>query len=200
MITNINQLDLSKRYTYADYLTWQLDEMVELIKGKVYRMSPAPGRYHQQVSANIQGPIWQYLKANPCQVFSAPFDVRLPLPQEKQTNDKIYTVVQPDICVICDASKLDYQGCNGAPDWTIEILSKSTSSKDLNEKFELYQSAGVREYWIVHPHEATILVFKLNSSGKYEALQQKPFTTGDQIPVGIFEGFHLDADEIFPED
>jgi len=200
MITDINQLDPNKRYTYADYLTWQFDEMVEIIKGKVYRMSPAPDRYHQQVSGNMYGMIWSYLRKNPCQAFSAPFDVRLPLPLTKQTNDKIDTVVQPDICVICDPSKLDHQGCNGAPDWTIEILSKSTSSKDLNEKFELYQNARVKEYWIVHPHEATILVYILDSKGKYQALQQKPFTKGDLIPVSIFEGLQLDTHEIFPED
>ena len=91
------------------------------------------------------------MRKKPCQAFSAPFDVWLPLPKNIQSNDKIDTVVQPDICVICDLEKLDNQGCNGAPDWVIEILSKATSKKDLNEKFDLYQNAGVKEYWIVHP-------------------------------------------------
>ena len=200
MIKDIKQLDFDKRYTYADYLTWQFDEMVELIKGKVYRMSPAPNRFHQQVSANLHGLIWSYLRKNPCQVFAAPFDVRLPLPHGQKKNEKIDTVVQPDICVVCDTSKLDHQGCNGAPDWVIEILSKATSKKDLNEKFELYQNAGVQEYWIVHPHEATILIYQLDKKGKYKALQQKPFVKGNQIPVGIFADLSLDADEIFPED
>ncbi len=199
MITDINQLDFDKKYSYADYLTWHFDEMVELIKGKIYRMSPAPNRFHQEVSANLHGLIWSYLRKNPCQAFSAPFDVRLPLPIEKQSNDKIDTVVQPDISVICDIDKLDNQGCNGAPDWIIEILSKATSKKDLNEKFDLYENAGVKEYWIVHPHEATILVYRLDENGKYQALQQKPYVKGNQIPVGIFPNFYLDADEIFPE-
>ena len=200
MITRFEQLDLNKRYSYADYLTWQFDEMVEIIKGKVYKMSPAPDRYHQQVSGNLYGLIWSHLRKNPCQVFSAPFDVRLPLPIEKQTNDKIDTVVQPDISVVCDLSKLDNQGCNGAPDWIIEILSKSTSARDLNEKFDLYQNAGVSEYWIVHPHEATILVYRLDESGKYQSVQQKPYVKGDMIPSGVFSDLQLDAHEIFPED
>ncbi len=200
MITDINQLDFDKKYSYADYLTWHFDEMVEIIKGTIYRMSPAPNRFHQEVSGNLYGLIWSYLRKSPCQAFSAPFDVRLPLPRGKQTDDKIDTVVQPDICVICDSTKLDNQGCQGAPDWIIEILSKATSKKDLNEKFDLYENAGVTEYWIVHPHEATILVYRLDEEGKYTALQQKPYVKGDQIPVGVFPGFFLKADEIFPED
>ncbi len=200
MITNIDQLDFSKKYSYADYLTWHFDEMVELIRGKVYRISPAPNRFHQQVSANLHGLIWSYLRESPCQAFSAPFDVRLPLPKIKETDDKIDTVVQPDICVICDLKKLDHQGCNGAPDWIIEILSKATSKKDLNEKFDLYQNAGVKEYWIVHPHEATILVYRLGKNGKYKAVQQKPYVKGSKIPVGVFPEFFLDVDEVFPED
>lgn len=197
MIKDINQLDLSKHYTYADYLTWQFDEMVELIRGKVFRMSPAPSRFHQEISGNLYGLIWYYLKNNPCLVFHAPFDVRLPLPPNQQVSGKIDTVVQPDICIICDSTKLDAQGCNGAPNWIIEILSQSTAKKDLTEKFELYQSAGVREYWVVHPSEGTVLPYRLNTKGQYELLRQTPFVSGEIVPVGVFKGFGVDLGEVF---
>ncbi len=200
MITRFEQLDLNKKYSYADYLTWQFDEMVEIIKGKVFKMSPAPNRLHQEVSSNLHVLIGSYLLKKPCKAFHAPFDVRLPLPSNMQEPDKVDTIVQPDICVICDTSKLDQQGCNGAPDWIIEILSKSTSARDLNEKFDLYQNAGVSEYWIVHPHEATILIYRLDKSGKYQSTQQKPYVKGDMIPSSIFSDLQLDANEIFPED
>ena len=107
MITDINQLDLNKRYTYADYLTWQFDEMVELIRGKIFRMSPDPSMLHQNVSGNLYYIIRRYLKKQPCKVFHAPFDVRLPLPPAYQRNDKLNTVVQPDISIVCDLDKLD---------------------------------------------------------------------------------------------
>ena len=197
MITDINQLDLNKRYTYADYLTWQFDEMVELLKGKIFKMSPAPNRNHQHISSLLLRTIYQHLAGNPCQVYHAPFDVRLPLPQTKQTPDKIDTIVQPDICVICDLSKLDHRGCNGAPDWIIEILSKSTAQKDLGEKFDIYQSAGVREYWIVHPHDQTVIPYRLNEQGEYQLIRTRPFVKGERIPVGIFPDFEVPLDDVF---
>ncbi len=197
MITNFEELDLSKRYDYTDYLTWQFDEMVELIRGKVFRMSPAPNRLHQLVSSNLHGLIWSFLRHNPCQVFSAPFDVRLPLPKVQQTKSKIDTVVQPDLCVICDRSKLDERGCKGAPDWIIEILSNSTSSRDFNEKFDLYQSAGVKEYWIVQPFDSTIFSYQLNSDGNYLLTRQKPYVKGELIQSALFPDFSIDTTEVF---
>ena len=197
MITDIEQLDLTKKYTYADYLTWQFDEMVELIQGKVVRMSPAPNRHHQEVSSNLHGLVWSYLKGKPCQVFAAPFDVRLPLPVKQQTAEKIDTVVQPDICIICDTSKLDNQGCYGAPDWIIEILSPATSKKDLTEKFDLYQNAGVQEYWVVHPTDGTVIPYHLDDNGKYVSLRTTPFAKGEKIPSGIFSDFVVDLEEVF---
>ncbi len=178
MITDINQLDLNKRYTYADYLTWQFDERVELIRGKVFRMSPAPSMSHQWVSGELFFQIKTYLKATSCQVFTTPFDVRLPLPPQHQLPEKTDTIVQPDISVICDLSKLDDRGCHGAPDWIIEILSKSTAPKDLTEKFDLYQHAGVREYWIIHPHEQTVLAYVLNAQGTYQLIRQRGLLCG----------------------
>ena len=197
MITDINQLDFSKRYTYADYLTWQFDEMVELIKGKIYRMSPAPKESHQDISVELLYQINHFLKKKNCKVYHAPFDVILPLLKSKQTSDKIDTVVQPDICVICDRSKITEQGCTGAPDWIIEILSKGTIHKDLNEKYEIYKHSGVKEYWVVHPTDATVLVYHLDENGEYQLQRQKPFLPGEKVPSGIFEGFEIDLEEVF---
>lgn len=197
MITSIDQLDLSKKYTYADYLTWQLDEMVELIRGKVVRMAPAPGTSHQSASSNLHVAIGSYLIGKKCKLFSAPFDVRLPLPEAEQQQDKTGTVVQPDLCVICDISKLDDRGCNGAPDWIIEILSQSTAHKDLNEKFELYRHAGVQEYWVVHPVEGTVLPYRLDADGQYALPRSTPYTVGDKVPVGLFPGFEVELGAVF---
>ena len=199
MITDINQLDLNKKYTYADYLTWQFDEMVELIRGRVFRMSPAPSRYHQEISSQLHIIIGSYLRKKSCKVYHAPFDVRLPLPVKKQTSNKIDTVVQPDICVVCDLTKLDTQGCNGAPDWIIEILSPATSKKDLTEKFDIYQHAGVQEYWVVYPFEKTVSVFQLDSTGAYQLARINPFVEGEMVPVGVFgdDAFLVDLGEVF---
>lgn len=197
MITSIDQLDLSKKYTYADYLSWQLDEMVELIRGKVVRMAPAPGTSHQSASSNLHVAIGSYLKDKKCKLFSAPFDVRLPLPEAEQQQDQTQTVVQPDLCIICDLSKLDERGCNGAPDWIIEILSQSTAHKDLHDKFELYRHAGVQEYWVVHPAEGTVLPYRLNANGQYTLPRSTPYTVGENVPVGLFPGFEVELEAVF---
>ena len=196
MITSIDQLDLSKKYTYADYLNWQLDEMVELIEGKVIRMD-APSTSHQLVSGNLHGVIWSYLRDKPFKLFAAPFDVRLPLPQNQQQNDRIETVVQPDLCVICDPSKIDDRGCNGAPDWIIEILAKSTARKDLTDKFNLYNKAGVQEYWAVHPEEGTLLIYQLDDNNCFQLLRLNPFTRQESVPVGVLPGLTLDLRGVF---
>ncbi len=197
MITDINQLDLSQRYTYADYLTWQFDEMVELIRGKVFRMSPAPSTGHQDLSGNLHGLIWSYLRGKPCKVFHAPFDVRLSLPPKQQTDDKVDTVVQPDLCVICDPAKLDRRGCQGPPDWVIEILSSSTAHKDLHEKFDLYQHAGIPEYWVVFPYERSVAVYHRNEAGLYQPLQPQPFTAPAQVASLTLPELAIDLGELF---
>jgi len=160
MITDISQLDPNGTYTYADYLKWQFDEQIELIKGRLYRMSPAPKRMHQSASGNLSFAIRQYMQECGCQVYDAPFDVRLPV-QNKRKPEQIYTVVQPDISVICDLAKLDDDGCLGSPDWIIEITSPRTAKKDFDEKFHLYEQSGVREYWIVQPKEKSVNVYTL---------------------------------------
>ena len=197
MIDNISTLDFNKIYTYADYLTWQLQERVELIKGRIFKMSPAPLRYHQEISRNLIRLFSAYLYKKPCKVFYAPFDVRLPSLQEQSKDENIYTVVQPDIVVVCDPSKLDRRGCIGAPDLIIEILSPSTAAKDVKDKFQLYEESRVKEYWIVHPEEALVDVFILNAHGKYHL--KKMYTRNEALNIGIFEDFSIDLCDIFEE-
>jgi len=169
--------------------------MVELIKGKIFRMSPAPNANHQRISSRIHFYVFQYLIEKKCEVFAAPFDVRLSV-SNKKSDENIYTVVQPDICIICDTEKVDKQGCIGAPDLIVEILSKSTSKKDLTDKYEIYEQAGVKEYWIIHPEEQTLLIYSL-VDGFYQP--SKLYAKDEIISVGIFEDFKLDLSNIFEE-
>lgn len=194
IVTDINQLDLDGTYTYADYLLWRIEERLELIKGKIFKMSPAPSLVHQRISTRLQGTLFNFLKARSCDLFSAPFDVRLYNDKKsKDANRQIYTVVQPDLCVVCDTSKLDQRGCLGAPDLIIEILSPGNSSKEMNEKFDLYEESGVREYWLVEPAENAVWVYVLNEEGKYIGL--KPTTT--ILKSSIFPDLVIDLKEIF---
>lgn len=181
------------RYSYAEYLDWQIDEMVELIKGKVFRSAAAaPGRIHQEISGKIFTQLFNFLENHPCKVYQAPFDVRLPVKSKR--NEDIDTVVQPDICVICDNSKLDDLGCVGAPDLIIEILSPGNNKKELKNKYEVYEESGVREYWIIHPDEQTVMVYTL-VEGRY--IPSKLLTSGDFIESKSVSGFRLDLEYVF---
>ena len=191
------ELDLSKRYTYADYLTWFDNKRRELINGFI-QLFAAPLRKHQGVARELHGIFWTYLKDKECNMYSAPFDVRFPKNGEKQ-DKKIYTVVQPDITIICDKNKLDKRGCIGAPDMIIEIISKSTANKDAVKKYNLYEKHGVKEYWLVRPEEENVTVFVLNEKGKYEYISCYPDDA--KIPVNIFKGdLIIDLKEIFVEE
>ena len=189
-------LDLNRRYTYADYLTWLDDKARELIHGFIHEMSPAPRLKHAIASENISWILKSVVRKNKgkCHVFTAPFDVRFPK-QGETADDKIDTVVQPDICVICDSSKLDERGCCGAPDMIVEILSPSTLKKDVNDKFALYEASGVKEYWIVHPRDKSITVFILQENGKYG--DGTLYESEGKIPVYIFDNYPIDWDDIF---
>jgi Uma2 family endonuclease len=169
--------------------------MVELIHGKVYKMSPAPTSFHQRVGGELHRQIANFLKKKTCKVFIAPFDVRLPQ-SKKKGNEFIDTVVQPDICVICNPEKIDMAGCLGAPDWIIGILSPHTSAKDLRQKFDVYEQSGVKEYWVVHPMEATVLVFILNDDGRYIS-HVKPFVRTDKLAPVTIPGLEIDLEEVF---
>jgi Uma2 family endonuclease len=191
MVTSLDQLDPNGSYSYADYLLWQFSERVELLRGKIRQMA-APSMKHQRISIRFSRLVANALFKTPCQVFAAPFDVRL----TRTRNDRdVTTVVQPDLCVICDPSKLDDRGCNGAPDLIIEILSPGNSRTEMKDKFELYQEAGVLEYWIVSPIEKTIQVFKLNEQGIYIGLAPK--VEGDIATTPIIPNLEVDVTEVF---
>lgn len=192
MITDISQLDPKGTYTYADYLKWQFDESVELIKGKLYRMSPAPKRAHQRAVGHLLVDISLFLMDKGCEIYTAPFDVRLPIRNERKP-DQLHTVVQPDICIVCDTGKLDDAGCLGAPDWVVEVTSPRTIKKDFNEKFNLYEQSGVLEYWIAVPKEDIVHVYVLEN-GQYALVDV--YESGD-IPCQIFPGLSIKHTRIF---
>ena len=189
-------LDLNKRYTYADYLTWLDDKTRELIHGCIYEMSQTPRLNHAIARKNISWHLDTIVRNNngKCEVFTAPFDVRFPK-QGETADDKIDTVVQPDICVICDSSKLDERGCCGAPDMIVEILSPSTLKKDVNDKFALYEASGVKEYWVVHPGDKAVTVFILQEDGKYD--DGTLYESEGKVPVHIFDNYPIDWNDIF---
>ena len=187
-------LDLNKVYTYADYYKWKFEERVELIKGYIFKMSPAPNRLHQEIAGKLHLKLGVFLSRNPCKVYMAPFDVRLP---RKSKEDKdIITVLQPDLCVICDPSKLDQRGCIGAPDIVVEVLSPSNNKKELKNKYEAYEEAGVKEYWVVLPYEKTMLIYTLvNDKFSPSGLM----ASGDIVTSSVLPGFTLDLAELFEE-
>ena len=139
-----------EKYTYGDYLTWCDEERWELIDGVPYNMTPAPSRAHQGISVELARQMANYLVGKTCRIYTAPFDVRLPKGEEK--DERIKTVVQPDLLVVCDESKLDDRGCKGAPDLIVEILSPHTAVKDMKTKRDLYERVGVEEYWLIDPN------------------------------------------------
>jgi Uma2 family endonuclease len=195
MITSIDQLDENKKYSYADYLTWKFEGYVELLRGKLSKMA-APTSDHQRMVLRLGTLFDNYLADNPCKVYPAPFDVRL-LDHKKSTADKdIFTVVQPDVCVICDENKVDKKGCLGSPDLIVEILSPSTKKKDVEDKFELYEYNGVREYWIVSIEDETILVFDLDESGSYKFRKLYGDNEGN-IHSNAIEGFSFKLERLF---
>ncbi|MBC7557136.1 MAG: Uma2 family endonuclease [Chryseobacterium sp.] len=194
IIYNLSDLDLTKTYSYADYLLWQFQERVELIKGKIFEMSPAPSRKHQVISRILNRYLDRYFEMKPCDLYDAPFDVRL-VNFKKSTDDKkVFTVVQPDLCVVCDNSKLDDRGCIGSPDLVIEILSPGNSKKELGIKFNLYEENQIIEYWIVDPTENSIFVYTLKD-GKYCGL--KPCIEGEKIKSPLFPELDFEIEKIF---
>ena len=195
-ITQLSLLDTNQTHSYADYLTWQFDEAVELIKGKIMLMSPAPNVKHQSISMNLSRFLSNFLKLKSCQVFAAPFDVRL-YDRKKSilASQDIPSVVQPDLCVICDPDLLDKQGCNGAPDWIIEILSKGNSRREMKIKYDLYQESGVTEYWLVYPEEQAIYQFVLNNDKQYQLKHM--YANDDIASPHLFPELLIDVNDVF---
>jgi Uma2 family endonuclease len=177
-------------YTYADYLAWDTAERYEIIDGEAYMMS-APTVPHQTISRELLLQFGNFLKGKPCQVFAAPLDVRL-FPREDERDD---TIVQPDILVVCDQSKLeDKRACRGAPDLVIEILSPSNTSNAMLLKFSKYLKAGVREYWIINPEEKEIQVHILEKPagelpGRYISAV---YENAGALDVSVLPGLSID--------
>jgi Uma2 family endonuclease len=192
---NTIDLDLTKRYTYSDYLTWLDDVRRELFDGFLKLMSPSPSLKHQEISGNLYRIISAHLYKKRCKVFYAPSDVRLPNKKDETSDKLIYTVVQPDIYIVCDPSKLDDKGCCGAPDFIIEIVSPKNAKRDVKDKYELYQKHGVIEYWIVYPYEHTVYVYVLNEIDVYNHVGV--FTEEDKVKVNIFDDLFIDLGEVF---
>ncbi len=193
---HLSDLDLSKTYTYADYLQWKFDERIELIKGRIFKMSPAPSSYHQEIAAEITRVFANYLKGKTCKVYPAPFDVRLT--KKLLMDEDVTTVVQPDICVVCDRSKIDKSGCIGAPDIVVEILSPGNNKTELQNKYDVYEENGVQEYWIVSPQQKTFLKYVLNQDGVYVASKLLP--SNAEVTTPILPGFILKLEDVFADD
>jgi Uma2 family endonuclease len=192
--TNLHEptVDYTREYTYGDYLQFEFEEMVELIRGKIFRMSPAPRPNHQTVCINIATEINSFLKLHPCKVFVAPIDIVLPIENKKRKDSK--TVVQPDIFVICDKSIIEDAAIFGVPDLVIEIIGGKNVKKDTKIKFDLYEEAGVGEYWIVFADHQFVEVYVLEN-GKY--VMKGRFSEGDDIPVHTLPGLMVNTDEVF---
>lgn len=179
-----------KKYTYEDYLKYPEGTRIELIDGNIYYMAPAPSRIHQKISFKLASEIDRYISGNKgqCEVYLAPFDVRLI--EEGETDENNRNTVQPDVSVICDKSKLDSRGCIGAPDFIIEVVSPSNASIDYVKKLYLYEKFRVREYWIVNPITESIFVYKLNKNNGYD--EPKKYTFNDKVKISMFDELIID--------
>ena len=184
-----------EKYDYADYQEWPDHERWELIDGIAYDMSPAPSRKHQKILGELHRQISTFLLDKTCDVYMAPFDVRFPEPDEKE--EQIKTVLQPDISVICDPAKLDEKGCLGSPDLIIEIVSPATVQKDMREKLFIYEKFGVKEYWIIHPVDEILMVFKLLPGNKYG--RPDIFSSLEQVKVGILPDLTIHLATVFKD-
>jgi len=181
------------KYTYADYLTFPEGERWEIMEGIAY-MQAAPSPIHQEVLGGLYSQIYQYLLDKPCKVYPAPFCVKLISGNEKK-NEDIKMIVEPDISIVCDPSKIDQRGCNGAPDWVVEIVSPSSARIDKFIKFNQYEKAGVKEYWIVEPDIKLVSVFILQENGRYG--RPEIFTEEDRIKISIFADLEINLRLIF---
>jgi Uma2 family endonuclease len=182
-------------HTYADYLTWSGSYGDELIDGTAYvRGPPAPARLHQEIVGELHRQLATALKGKPCRVYAAPFDVRLPKTAEE--DDRVDTVVQPDLLIVCDLQKLDARGLRGAPDWVAEVLSPGTVSHDQIIKLPAYERAGIREVWLIHPVDRTLRVYRLEGGnyGRATLLELKGQTLISAVP-----GVTIDWDQVLAE-
>ena len=183
------------RYTFADALTWGEDERIEIINGEAFMLA-TPSTDHQLISGALFAQLYNFLEGKKCRVIPAPFAVRL-FEKDGDGPDNVDTVVEPDISVVCDRDKLDGRGCKGAPDMVIEILSPSTQRHDRITKYNLYQRAGVREYWIVEPETQTVQVFLRNENGLL--LPHESYSREDVAKVNALNGCFVELSKVFSE-
>lgn len=184
----------NKRYTFADVLTWDESERVEIINGEAFLMAP-PSRIHQEISVAITAQLYNYLEGKRCKVYPAPFGVRL-FERDGDSPEDVDTMVEPDISVVCDPGKLDDHGCKGAPDLIIEILSPSTQRHDRLVKLGLYQRAGVREYWTVNPEDKTVQVMLRDDSGVLQL--HEVYGRASVAKVNVLNGCFIELVKVFP--
>ena len=189
----VEEPDPSISYTYADYLQWKFEERLELFRGKIFKLS-APNTKHQVIAGNLFVAAKLFLAKQKCRVFIAPFDVRLPVKNRKKDTE-VTTVVQPDICIVCDETKIDARGCCGDPDLVIEILSPGNSHKEVKLKYDLYEEAGVKEYWIIYPEEESLAVFILNEKELYDGATL--YAGKDKVHSKAIPGLIIDLKDIF---
>lgn len=182
-------------YTFADVLTWAEDDRIELIDGEAFMLA-TPSTNHQLISGALFAQLYNFLEGKKCRVIPAPFAVRL-FEKEGDSPEDVDTVVEPDISVVCDRDKLDGKGCKGAPDMIIEILSPSTHRHDRITKYNLYQRAGVREYWIVEPETQTVQVFLRNENGLL--LPHESYSRDDVAKVNALNGCFIELGKVFTE-
>jgi Uma2 family endonuclease len=192
-------------FTYRDYKSWELKEgeRFELIDGAAYAMS-SPNERHQAILVGLLSQFYVFLQGKPCKVYPSPFDVRL-FYEEDENDD---TVVQPDIIVICDEKKRGHEGCRGAPDLVVEILSPSNTAIEMARKFILYMESGVREYWVVDQEHKGLMVnhFQWDSSSSRLDLVRKDkpifvnlYGSTDTVPVDVLPGLSIALEQVFAE-
>lgn len=180
-------------FTFADILTWNEHDRIELIGGEAVSMAP-PSRIHQKICMELSRQLANYLEGKRCEVYPAPFGVRL-FEEEGDRPEDVDTLVEPDITVVCDPGRLDQHGCKGAPDLVIEVLSPSSLRHDRFVKLALYQRAGVREYWIVSPEDRTVQVYTLEGG----ILQPRAFYGPEEVAkVHVLDGCFLELCKVFP--
>ncbi|MDA8426773.1 MAG: Uma2 family endonuclease [Treponema sp.] len=183
------------RFTYADYRRWPEGERWELAGGAAYAMSPASGWHHQEVAGYVFAVFKTWLGGKPCRAFIAPLDVFLPEPgREPDEADEVDTVLQPDAGIVCDRSKIFARGLWGAPDLALEVLSPSTVLRDLNQKRELYEAAGVREYWLIDGRAEYGIIFRREGPGGFD--QGSTYEEDELMPSSIFGGLAIHLGEL----
>lgn len=175
-ISNVAEINLSGIYSYENYLGWRSEERLELIRGQVFKMSPITSVTHQRWCGFMYVKLYEYLSDKKAEVFIAPLDVRLP--DRSDQNGDIFTVVQPDIFIVCNLNQLEEKGCLGAPDIVIEILSDGNNWRELTDKFRVYEAAGVKEYWIINPKRKLFFVYRLDKHCSFQSEGANLYSNG----------------------